>query len=111
MKIRVKNRGFSAKSVGGFLVAHLALFHNTHICTSDSGRRSLPMTLNEQTSAGIFKQSIGARNRVGIGLSYWPARLHRLAKLIPWNRFFGSLKVTKIRALAYFVAKHEHANM
>jgi hypothetical protein len=27
-------------------------------------------------SAGIFKQSIGARNRVGIGLSNRPARLH-----------------------------------
>ncbi len=26
--------------------------------------------------AGIFKQSMGARNRVGIGLSYRPARLH-----------------------------------
>jgi hypothetical protein len=33
--------------------------------------------------AGIFKQSLGARNRVGIGLSYRPARLHSLAKLIP----------------------------
>jgi hypothetical protein len=35
--------------------------------------------------AGIFKQAMGARNRVGIGLSYRPARLHRLAELIPWN--------------------------
>jgi hypothetical protein len=32
-----------------------------------------------ETSAGIFKQSIGARNRVGIGLSSWPARLQSLA--------------------------------
>jgi hypothetical protein len=39
--------------------------------------------------AGIFKQSMGARNRVGIGLSYRPARLHRLAESIPWNRFKG----------------------
>ncbi len=44
-------------------------------------------------SAGIFKQYVGDRNRVGIGLSYWLARLHRLAELIPWNRFLGSLKV------------------
>jgi hypothetical protein len=36
-----------------------------------------------------------ARNRVGIGLSYRPVRLHRLAELIPWNRFLGSLKVKK----------------
>jgi hypothetical protein len=42
-------------------------------------------------SAGILKQSMGARNRVGIGLSYWPARLHRLAESIP-----GLLKSLKI---------------
>jgi hypothetical protein len=30
----------------------------------------------ERTSAGIFKQSMGAKNRVGIGLSFRPARLH-----------------------------------
>ncbi len=45
------------------------------------------------TSDGIFKQSVGARNRVGIGLSYRPARLHSLTELVPWNRFLGSLKV------------------
>ncbi len=48
--------------------------------------------------AGIFKQSIRARNRVGILLSYRPARLHRLAEFIPWNRFLGSMNVLKIRA-------------
>jgi hypothetical protein len=32
--------------------------------------------------AGIFKQSMGARNRVGIGLSYRPARLHSLVELL-----------------------------
>jgi hypothetical protein len=36
---------------------------------------------------------MGARNRGGIGLSYRPARLHRLAELIPWNRFLGSINV------------------
>jgi hypothetical protein len=46
-----------------------------------------------ETSAGIFKQSMGARNQVGIGLSYRPSRLHSLAELVPWNRFLGSLKV------------------
>jgi hypothetical protein len=46
-------------------------------------------------STGNFKQSMGARNRVGMGLSYRPARLHILADLIPWNRFLGSLKVSK----------------
>ncbi len=50
---------------------------------------------NAQLCRYFSKQSMGARNRVGIGLSYRPARLHRLAELIPWNRFFGFLKVFK----------------
>jgi hypothetical protein len=37
--------------------------------------------------AGIFKQSMEARKRVGIVLSYRPAKLHSLAELVPWNRF------------------------
>jgi hypothetical protein len=36
---------------------------------------------------------MGARNRVGIGLSYRFARL--LAEFIPWNRFLGSINVKK----------------
>jgi hypothetical protein len=36
---------------------------------------------------------IGIGNREGIGLSYQPARLHKLAELIPCNRFLASLKV------------------
>ncbi len=51
------------------------------------------------TSAGIFKQSMGTGNRVGIGLSYRPARLHSLGELVPWNQFLGSLKVQKIGLL------------
>jgi hypothetical protein len=42
-------------------------------------------------SAGILQQSMGARNRVGIGLSYWSARLHRLAESIP--ELLKSLKI------------------
>jgi hypothetical protein len=38
---------------------------------------------------------MSARNRVGIGLSYRPARLNSLAELVPWYRFLGSLKVKK----------------
>jgi hypothetical protein len=44
-------------------------------------------------SAGNFKQSIGDKNRVGIGLPYRPARLHRPAELIPWNRFLSSFEI------------------
>ncbi len=68
---------------------------------NESGRRR---QYDEQTpdrqhgmkiSAGIFKQSMLAKKRVGKGLSYRPARLFRLAELISWNRFLGSLKVYK----------------
>ncbi len=45
------------------------------------------------TFAGILEQSMGARNRVGIGLSYRSVRLHRLAKSIP-----GLLKSIKIKS-------------
>jgi hypothetical protein len=47
----------------------------------------------QATSAGIFKQSMESRNRLGIGLSYRPGRLFSLAELVHWNRFLGSLKV------------------
>ncbi len=45
--------------------------------------------------AGIFKEAMGARNRGRRGLSYRPARLHRLAEFIPWNRFRGPIHVSK----------------
>ncbi len=44
-----------------------------------------------RSSAGILEQPMGTRNRVGIGLSYRDARLHRLAESIP-----GLLKSIKI---------------
>jgi hypothetical protein len=62
---------------------------------SDHGRGRM---LAQESCAGIFKQSMGARNRVGIGLSYRPTRLHRHAELIPWNRFLGSLKIRALDA-------------
>ncbi len=46
-------------------------------------------------SAGSLGQSMGARNRVGIELSYRPAKLHTLAESIPWHLFLGSLYVYK----------------
>ncbi len=54
---------------------------------------TLSLCQSREYRAGIFKQSMGARNRVGIGLSYRPAWLHRLAEFIPWNRFLGSINV------------------
>jgi hypothetical protein len=50
----------------------------------------------------LFNNLLGARNRLGIGLSYRPARLHGLAELIPWNRFLGSLKVHKHEIILNF---------
>jgi hypothetical protein len=49
----------------------------------EAGKRAVADFIEPR--AGIFKKSMGARHRVGIGLLYWPARLHRLAEFIPWN--------------------------
>ncbi len=59
--------------------------------------------------AGISKESMRDRNRGGIGLSYRPARLHRLAELMPWNRFRGSINVEKygLRSLVSLKYKKE----
>ena len=57
------------------------------------GRSSFTSQLKRWIRAGIFKQSVEARNRVGIGLSYRPAWLHRPAEFIRWNRFLGSINV------------------
>jgi hypothetical protein len=46
---------------------------------------------------------MGARHRVGIGLLYRPARLHRLAEFIPWNRFRGPIHVQKYQLCRYTV--------
>jgi hypothetical protein len=49
--------------------------------------------------AGIFKQSVGARNQVGIGLSYRPASLQKAGGIASLESSLGLLKCLKIRAL------------
>ncbi len=49
--------------------------------------------VSSKISAGIFKQSMSARNRVGTGLSYRPARPQ--AEWIPRKRILGFLKSLK----------------
>ncbi len=70
------------------------LFHTKtfHIKTFDP---AWPPACVARSRAGIFKKSMGARHGVGIGLLYRPARLHRLAEFIPWNRFRGPIHVQK----------------
>ncbi len=81
-------RIYSEPTVNGEIPQFLGLF-----CSKEDPNPDLMRENSFSGSgAGIFKQSMAARNRVGIGLSYWPAKLHRLAELIPWNRL-GSLKV------------------
>jgi hypothetical protein len=53
--------------------------HNLNIQTSEEERKKEEAG---EICAGIFKQSMEARNREGIGLLYRPARLHRLAESI-----------------------------
>jgi hypothetical protein len=52
-------------------------------------------------SAGIFKQSMGARNRVGIGLSYRTARLH--SGIGSLESILGLLKSLKIQTQPWLV--------
>jgi hypothetical protein len=74
---------------------------NTEDCVKDLKMAPLLYKMLQLASAmlvhelcvGIFEQYMGARNQVGIGFSYRPARLHRLAESIPWNRFLGSIEV------------------
>ncbi len=54
---------------------------------------NLRMYQHGLTVLEFLEQLMGARNRVGIGLSYRPARLHRLVESIP-----GLLKRLQIRA-------------
>jgi hypothetical protein len=52
-----------------------------------------------ESCAGIFKQSMGARNKVGLWLSYRPARLHNLAEIGFLESILGHRKSLKIRVL------------
>jgi hypothetical protein len=49
-------------------------------------------TLPRNNSAGILEQSMGARIREGIGLSYHPPG-YMAVGTIPWIQFLGFLKV------------------
>jgi hypothetical protein len=70
-----------------------------NLISAPSNRDAIPsLRYMKLLRAGIFKKSMGARNREGIGLSYRPARLHRLAEFIPWNQFRGAHNHLKIRA-------------
>jgi hypothetical protein len=68
-------------------------------------------TSNVMASAGIFKQSMGARNRVGIELSYRAASLQRLAEWIPWNWAPISLKIRAPLAIVLTFLAGEGANI
>ena len=86
---------------------------------------SMSSGASRKTRVGIFKQSMGARNWAGIGLSYRHAMLHRIAELesIPglhkrlkiraplctglfWTVFFGSRRtftITPHRLITYLL--------
>ncbi len=84
----------SYKGGRGLLLGDPDALGTHHSYRQDLGPLTPPhppsVPLPPHTCAGIFKQSMGARNRVGIGLSYRPSRLHNsLAELVPCNRFLG----------------------
>jgi hypothetical protein len=65
-------------------------------CVTNSSKNSVSFRQQMCSNAGIFKQYMRDRNRVGRWLSYRPETLHRLTELIPWDWFMGSLKVSKL---------------
>ncbi len=67
------------------------------------GRNCLLVPGKHLIWAGIFKQSMGARNRGGIGLSYRPARLHRLDGIHSLESIPGLHKRLKLRALVNYL--------
>jgi hypothetical protein len=74
----------------------LYLLHLSRLCTQSALDPEQNPSEDSYSCAGILGQSLGVRNRVGIGLSYRPARLHRLAESIP--RLLWSLKIPSRRS-------------
>ncbi len=64
--------------------------------------------------AGIVEQSVGARNRLGIGLSHRPARLHRLSEtFLAISKKFknqGSVPILKIDIANQSVSRAQVGN-
>ncbi len=67
--------------------------YTQHRHQPQGGKKSKVAGASVHLRAGIFKKSMGARHRGGIGFSYRPARLHRLAEFIPWNQFRGPINI------------------
>jgi hypothetical protein len=75
-------------------LAHIKLFADDIFVYSPQ----IDIPSGRTSSDGILEQSIGARNRVGIGLSFRPARLNRLAESIP--KFKNTISVFICQAVA-----------
>jgi hypothetical protein len=84
---------FRAEHLAFFTLFSTASFPGFAVECLETARRHYTFSLKLVTRAGIFKISMGARNRGGIGLSYRPASLHRLVKFIPWNQFRGPVNI------------------
>jgi hypothetical protein len=90
----------------GLLIIKLKIRGFPVVCTSTQNSVFMLIQHFDSDSASLFsqcwnfKQSMGTRNRVGIGLSYRPARLHSPGRIGSLESILGLLKSLKIRALA-----------
>ncbi len=68
-----------------------------YVCTGQTNREPF----YDRNCAGILEQSMGARNRGGIGLSYRPARLHitQTGGIVSSETIAKPLKCLKIPSL------------
>ncbi len=96
----------AAKSLAKPAQKYFTILFYAHVMVCDEQRRPIcqvPVPIIyveekynrhlEESTELEFLKSMEARNRGGIGLSYRPARLHRLAEFIPWNQFRGPINI------------------
>jgi hypothetical protein len=100
LKIPALCAGIIAQSMGGKEQSRNRVVVPARQATQAGGNDSLESILGLLKSLkfglcdGIIEQSMGGQGtEQDIGLSYRPARLHRLVEMISWNRFLGSLNV------------------
>ncbi len=85
-----------------FTLVCFVIYTLSRLNLSLSFNHSLTLLLPSILSCHIYVQYMGARNRVGIGLSYRPARLHTAQPggIGSLESILGFLKSIKIRALS-----------
>jgi hypothetical protein len=87
IRIRIRNTGL------WILLFTLMRNRIAHLALMWIPDRTERFRYDANLKTSVLEQSMGARNREGIGLSYRRASLHKLPEPNPWYRLLCSLKV------------------